>query len=81
MFNEIFYLLLCTIYFVGIGTFDGDMPPPPLDTGDEETGEDAQKGEVYPQGGVGIQACRMVLRFRMNYCNRLAKVLIDVGVC
>ena len=38
----------CTIHFVGIDTFDVDMPPPPLDfRGDEDMGK-AQKGETHP---------------------------------
>ena len=28
MCNEIVYLLLCTIYFIDVGTFNGDVSPP-----------------------------------------------------
>ena len=60
---------MCTTYFVDIGTFFGDMPPPPPDA-DAEMGE-AQEGEALDphmqMGNVGIWDRRAGLIFRMDY--------------
>lgn len=40
---------------------------------------EAQEGEVYPQGGVGIKGGRGGLRFQMHYYDRLAKVFVHEG--
>ena len=38
LFNEIVILLLCTIYFVDAIIVHGEMPPPPIDRGDDKMG-------------------------------------------
>jgi hypothetical protein len=44
LFNETVFLLLCTIYFVDIGTFIRGMPPPPPYV-DEEMMPEAAVGQ------------------------------------
>lgn len=70
--------MLCTIYIVDIETFDGDMPPPTLDEGDEDMSE-AQAGEAHPQGAMRIHSHKASLWFQMDNYDILARVLVEEG--
>ena len=75
--------MFCTIYFVDIGTFFGDMIPPSPDdlVDDEEMADDVDQGERPPwvQIPTGMR-CRVDFRFRMELHDRLCRLLVDEGV-
>ena len=78
--------MLCTIYFVDIGTFIGDMiPPPPNDLGvdvDEEMEEVENHGKrPNPRVQIPMGMRRRVdIRLRMELGDRICRLLVDEGV-
>jgi hypothetical protein len=72
--------LLCTIYFVDIGTFTGDVPPPPVDE-DEEMIPKATMSQG-PQVLIPDDMHRRPnTKFRLELGDRLSTLFIKVGVC
>ena len=69
--------MLCTIYFVDIGTFVGDMIPPPPDdlVDDEEMAEAADQGDRPPWVQIPASMRRSVdIQFKMDLGDRLCRI-------
>ena len=69
---------MCTIYFVDIDTFLGDVPPPPP-YADEEIPEDVT-GQVTRVQISGDMRHRSYTRFRLELGDQICALLVELGV-